>query len=244
MRAAARDGRVKVSVIVPTFNEAPRIEAFLRRFDHQTLPRGDFELIVVDGGSDDGTRDIAARFADAVTLQTSPGIGGARNDGAGVARAPIVATTDADCVVPRDWLERIAKHFEDPSVVAVCGPDGPIERTWKARIVFLFLRAVIRAAAARGLYTTGGTNSAFRTKTFREIGGYRPLPHSDDVEIAMRLRAKGRIVYDPRLDVRLSTRRMERDGYLRTLFTWLRGDLKVLTGQSLEDRPYARQRYD
>ncbi len=235
---------MKISLVVPAFNEAPRIERFLRQFDRQTLPRPEFEVIVVDGGSDDGTWDIAARLADLVVLQSGEGIGGARNDGVAVARAPIVATTDADCVVPRDWLERIARHFMDPTVVAVCGPDGPIERTWKARSVFLFLRAVIRFGAAIGLYTTGGTNSAFRRETFLEIGGYHTLPHSDDVEIAMRLRAKGRIVFDAGLDVKLSTRRMDRDGYLRTLFTWLRGDLKVLTGRPLEAGPYARQRYD
>ena len=234
---------VRVSVVVPTFNEAAQIEPFLRQFDRQTLPRRDFEVIVVDGGSDDGTRDIALRFADAVIAQSSKGVGGARNDGVAIARAPIVATTDADCVVPPDWLERIARHFEDPTVVAVCGPDGPIERTWKARAVFLFLRGVIRLAASVGLYTTGGTNSAFRRETFQDIGGYRSLPHSDDVDLGFRLRARGGIVYDPRLDVRLSARRLERDGYLRTLFTWLRGDLKVLMGQPLADRPYGRQRY-
>ncbi len=244
MSLLACPGGVRVSVVVPTFNEARRIEAFLRQFAGQTLPRREFELVIVDGGSEDDTSEIARRYADTVIRQRGRGIGGARNDGAAVARAPIIATTDADCLVPRDWLERIARHFDDPEVVAVCGPDGPIERTWRARIAFLFLRGVIRAGAALGLYTTGGTNSAFRREVFLGIGGYRPLPHSDDVEIARRLRARGRIVFDPALDVRLSTRRLERDGYLRTMFTWLRGDLKVLTGQSLEDRPYARQRYD
>jgi glycosyltransferase involved in cell wall biosynthesis len=235
---------VKLSVVVPVFNEGPRIERFLRQFDDQTLPRPQFEVIVVDGGSDDGTQDIAARFADRVVTQSSEGIGGARNDGVAVARAPIVATTDADCVVPRDWLERMARPFADPSVVAVCGPDGPIERTLKARAVYAFLRAVVGLGAAVGLYTTGGANSGFRRETFLGLGGYRSLPHSDDVEIAKRLKQRGRIVYDPRLAVKVSMRRMARDGYLRTLFTWLRGDLKVLTGQPLEARPYARQRYD
>lgn len=229
---------------MPVFNEAPRIERFLRQFDEQSLPRGEFEVIVVDGGSDDGTQDVASRIADRVIAQTSEGIGGARNDGISISRAPIVATTDADCVVSRDWLERIVHHLADPSVVAVCGPDGPIERTLKARAVYVFLRAVVGFGAALGLYTTGGANSGFRRAAFLDVGGYRSLPHSDDVEIAMRLKRRGRIVYDPQLAVRVSTRRMARDGYLRTLFTWLRGDVKVLTGQPLEARPYARRRYD
>ncbi len=233
----------RLSVVVPTYNEAAGIEAFLTQFDAQTLPRDAFEVIVVDGDSTDGTPEIAARRADRVIRQVSKGVGGARNDGVRVAEAPVVATTDADVLLPSDWLARILAHFDHPDVVAVCGPDGPIEQDWKARLTFLFLRNLIRIFARLGIYTTGGGNSAFRRDVFLRIGGYRSLPHSDDVEIAFRLKREGRIVYDPRLFVRLSTRRMEKNGYGNTLLTWLRGDLKVLFGGEIEDVPYARQRY-
>ncbi|MGQ0797402.1 MAG: glycosyltransferase [Methanobacteriota archaeon] len=234
---------MRVSVVVPTYREAAGIEAFLRQFDGQTLPRGEFEVIVVDGGSEDGTWEIASRLADRVILQTSPGIGGARNDGVAIARAAIVATTDADCRVPGDWLQRIERAFDDPDVVAVCGPDGPIERTWKARAVFFVVRHLIRLASLVGVHGTGGTNSAFRREAFLALGGYRALPHSDDVDLGFRLRRLGRIVYDPRLFVRLSVRRLEKLGYVRTLLVWLRGDLKALAGLPIEPVDYARQRY-
>lgn len=234
---------MKVSVVVPTFHEEAGLEAFLRQFDAQTLPRSEFEIIVVDGGSEDRTREIAAPHADRVLVQTSSGIGGARNDGVAVAGAPIVATTDADCRVPRDWLERIVRHFADPGVVAVCGPDGPIERIWKARAVFFFVRYLIRLPALLGIYGTGGTNSAFRKDAFLAIGGYRGLPHSDDVDLGFRLRRLGRIVYDPNLFVRLSVRRLEKQGYGRTLFLWLRGNLKAIAGLPIEAAEYARQKY-
>lgn len=234
---------MKVSVVVPTYHEESRIESFLRQFERQTLPRSEFEIIVVDGGSTDRTREIAARHADQVVLQTSHGIGGARNDGVAVAHAEIIATTDSDCLVPDDWLARIVQHFEDPRVVAVCGPDGPLERSLKARGIFLVVRAVIRLAALLGLFATGGTNSAFRKKAFLAVGGYRSLPHSDDIDLGARIRSQGRIVYDPALYVRLSVRRLEKQGYMRTLLLWLRGDLKVLTGQPIEAADYARQKY-
>jgi cellulose synthase/poly-beta-1,6-N-acetylglucosamine synthase-like glycosyltransferase len=228
---------------VPTYNEARGIEAFLRQFDEQTLPRSEFEVIVVDGGSSDGTGEIAARHADRVIRQTSPGIGGARNDGTAIARADLVATTDADCRVPRDWLERLVGDFRDPGVVAVCGPDGPLDGGLKARLVFFFVRGFIRAAALAGLYGTGGTNSAFRRSALEAIGGYRNLPHSDDVDVGFRIRGKGRIVYDPALFVGLSVRRLENDGYLRTLLTWVRGDLRLLAGKPLAPAGYARREY-
>lgn len=234
---------MRVSVVVPTFHEEAGIEAFLRQFERQTLPRSEFEVIVVDGGSEDRTREIATRYADRVILQTSGGIGGARNDGVAVARADIVATTDADCHVPESWLERIARHFEDPTVVAVVGPDGPIEAGRKARFLFFLIRGIIRLAAMAGVYTTGGGNSGFRKDAFRAVGGYRPLPHSDDVDLGLRIRGRGRIVYDPALFVRFSVRRLERHGYGRTLLTWLRGDVKLLAGKPLKGGAYARQKY-
>lgn len=197
----------------------------------------------MDGDSKDGTREIAARHADRVILQTSRGIGGARNDGVREARADLIATTDGDCRVPSDWLERIVRDFEDPGVVAVCGPDGPFDGGLKARVIYFFVRSLIRTAALLGVYGTGGTNSAFRKYTFLEIGGYRPLPHSDDIDLGVRLHAKGRIVYDPNLYVGLSVRRLEKNGYMRTLLLWLRGDLKVFAGEPIEGTGYDRQEY-
>ena len=234
---------MKVSVVVPTFREEKGIEAFLRQFERQTLPRAEFEIVVVDGDSPDRTREIAARLADRVIIQTSPGIGGARNDGVAVAQADLIATTDADCTIPPEWLERIAADFEDPEVVALCGPDGPSDGGWKARLIYAFVTGIIFAAALVGLYGTGGTNSAFRKAAFLRVGGYRNLPHSDDVDLGVRIRAVGRVRYDPRMRVGLSVRRLERDGYFRTLFTWLRGDLKVLAGLPIESKEYARKEY-
>ncbi len=234
---------MKISVIVPTYNEAKGIGGFLRQFERQTLLRSEYEIIVVDGDSTDGTREIAARYADRVIVQTSKGIGGARNDGVRSARADLIATTDADCRLPRDWLANLVEDFQDPRVVAVCGPDGPFDGGLKARFIYTWVRALIRLAALAGLYGTGGTNSAFRKDAFLAIGGYRSLPHSDDVDVGVRIKAKGRIVYDPRLFVELSVRRLEKNGYMRTLLLWLRGDLKVLAGEDLEATEYARQEY-
>lgn len=234
---------MKISVVVPTYQEAAGIERFLRQFERETLPRDAFEIIVVDGGSTDGTRDAASKIADRVIVQTTPGIGGARNDGVAIARADLIATTDADCRIPPDWLERIVRDFADPDVVAVCGPDGPFDGGLKARFLYFFVRGIIRLAALAGLCGTGGTNSAFRKTAFLAVGGYRSLAHSDDVDLGVRIRAKGRVVYDPELYVEISVRRLEKDGYLRTMLLWLQGDLKVLAGKPIEDRAYGHREY-
>ena len=233
----------RISVIVPTYNEDEGLEEFLKQFERQTLPRTDFELIVVDGDSADRTREIAGVYADRVIIQQSEGVGGARNDGFRAAEAPIVATTDADVRLPETWLERILEDFEDPDVVAVCGPDGPIEHDSKSKLVFLVLRNIIYVGSKMGIYCTGGGNSAFRKEAVLSIGGYKPLPHSDDVEIAFRIKDLGKIVYDKDLFVRVSTRRMEKDGYLPTLLTWLKGDLLLFLGKPIPEKSYAKKDY-
>lgn len=234
----------RISVVVPTYEEERSIQAFLKQFENQTIPRSEFEIIIVDGDSEDRTREIAGDYADKVIIQERKGIGGARNDGVDIAGAPFIATTDADIRLPDRWLEIMLSHFEkDEKVVAVVGPDGPIEKTWKSRLVYFFLRNVIYLATFFGMYTTGGTNSGFRRSAFLEVGGYKSLPHSDDVEIGFRLMKVGKIVYDKELFVELSVRRMEKNGYVNTLLTWLKGDLRILFGLDIGGKGYAKQKY-
>jgi glycosyltransferase involved in cell wall biosynthesis len=234
----------RISVVVPTYEEERSIEAFLKQFENQTIPRSEFEIIIVDGDSEDRTREIAGDYADKVIIQERKGIGGARNDGVDIAGAPFIATTDADIRLPDRWLEIMLSHFEkDDKVVAVVGPDGPIEKTWKSRLVYFFLRNVIYLATFFGMYTTGGTNSGFRRFAFLEVGGYKSLPHSDDVEIGFRLMKVGKIVYDKELFVELSVRRMEKNGYVNTLLTWLKGDLRIMFGLDIGGKGYAKQKY-
>jgi len=67
-----------ISVVIPTYNEEKNIERCLRALEEQTIPREDFEIIVVDGQSSDRTIEIAQRYADRVIQQVSEGVGGAR----------------------------------------------------------------------------------------------------------------------------------------------------------------------
>ncbi|TRO51544.1 glycosyltransferase family 2 protein, partial [Candidatus Bathyarchaeota archaeon] len=100
-----------ISIVVPTYNEEKNIERCLRAIVNQTIPRDQMEIIVVDGNSKDRTREIASQYADIVMIQTSEGVGGARNDGFRAAKYDIVATTDADCEPSEKWVESILNRF-------------------------------------------------------------------------------------------------------------------------------------
>lgn len=234
---------IKVSVIIPTYNEERNIVKFMKNLTNQTVPRADYEVIIVDGQSKDRTVELARKYADKVIQQKSDGIGGARNDGVRIAKSPIIATTDADCEVPADWVEKIISDMESGDYVAVCGSDGPIENNIKARIVFFFIKNFIHFASLFNVYCLGGTNSAFRKKEFMKIGGYRNLSYSDDADLGFRLKQIGKIKYDRSLYVGLSVRRMENQGYRKTLLTWINGDIRLLLGIDIPKKNYRKFDY-
>jgi len=230
----------RISVVIPTYNEEKNIGRLLFKLNHQTILREDYEIIIVDGASTDRTREIAEEMGAKFIIQKRNGIGGARNDGFLIAKADFIATTDADCVVPNQWLEIFLADFQDPQVVAVTGPDGPIEKNWKSNLTYCIFRILSQGSALFNLYGTVGANSAFRKSAFLKCGGYKSLPHNDDVEIAFRIKKLGKIIYDLRTFVNLSVRRLERKGYLNVIMKWLKADLYILLGKEIK----AKERYN
>jgi len=211
-----------ISVIIPTFNEEENIAQCLVSLSHQTLPRSEYEVIVVDGGSKDATCEIAKKYADSVFLQTSKKVGGARNDGVNVAKGEIIATTDADCILPPEWLERIALDFRKPGVVQVYGPVYPIEEGFSNQFSLFLANSFSRLGYySRTFYYTLGCNTAFRKETFVKAGMYRCIDAGDDLEIAMRLKDFGNIYFDNRLKVGFSMRRYQKFGTFQSLYEWM-----------------------
>jgi len=233
---------MKVSVIVPAYNEAENIGRCLASLSHQTIPRSEYELIVVDGGSSDATVAEAEPLCDLVFVQESERVGGARNDGVARAIGPIVATTDADCIVPPDWLEVILAGFNRyPDAVQLYGPVDPIERTFKNRVSLTLANTFARAGYyTRTFYYTLGCNTAFRKDAFIRAGMYRCVDAGDDLEIARRMARYGRVVFENRMRVGFSMRRYEKFGTLKSLYEWV---AIVARGGSSEKYQYTRRDY-
>lgn len=232
---------VEISVIVPTYNEEKIIARTLTYLSRQTIPRSKYEIIVVDGGSRDRTVEIASRYADLVIPQTGKGVGGARNDGARVARGRILVHTDADVVPEPEWLERIRSGFTE-GVVAVCGPDEPFENKFRYRMLYFFINLFSDVTYRMGIVGTRGTNTAVLRDKFFEAGGYTDYPLCDDVELGFRLKRLGRVVYTRRTMVRASARRFEKYGIMRVLNGWIAGDLMLIRGKRTSGK-YHRESY-
>jgi glycosyltransferase involved in cell wall biosynthesis len=178
-----------ISVIVPAYNEETSITTCLRSLCNQTLERDEYEIIVVDGNSSDRTRELAKQYADQVFIQTSKKVGGARNDGVMRAKGEIVATTDADCIIPPDWLEIIKKDFGNKNCVQLYGTVYPIENGIKNRLSLISANTLSYLGYhSRLFYYTLGCNTAFDKKSFIKAGMYRCIDAGDDVEIALRMK--------------------------------------------------------
>ena len=220
-----------VSVVVCSHNGATTLPATLASLRHQSLLAERYEVIVVDDGSHDGTGDIA-RGAGAGVLRLSPnrGLAGARNAGVSVSRGEIVAFTDDNCEVDRDWLVALLRDFEDPDVDSVGGrvmpggPDGFALRYLTARNPLGaqlmgsrgpgarlrdYLRATVHGEpalrAGDPLFLAVGANMAFRRKRIRQWRGFdeaSALGGDEDLYRRAHLNPGGaRIVYEPAASV-------------------------------------------
>ena len=113
-----------VSVVVCAYNAERTMEDCLTSLEK--LNYSDYEVIVVNDGSTDRTREIAERFPYARLInQENKGLSAARNVGVAAATGEIVAFTDSDCVADPDWLFYLVAKFLSSDLSAVGGPNFP-----------------------------------------------------------------------------------------------------------------------
>jgi glycosyltransferase involved in cell wall biosynthesis len=121
---------VKASVIVPTRDRADVLDACLASIAAQSLPREDFEVVVIDNGSTDHTAAVVARHASRLALQSrsepEPGLHVGRHAGLRLARSDILVFADDDIVAEPTWLAAVVDAFADPAVALVGGNDRPL----------------------------------------------------------------------------------------------------------------------
>jgi cellulose synthase/poly-beta-1,6-N-acetylglucosamine synthase-like glycosyltransferase len=176
-----------------------------------------------------------------VFTQKSKKVGGARNDGFMAAQGDIIATTDADCILPPTWIETIRKNFKDKRVVVLYGPVYPIEVGIGNKLSILLANTFSRIGYySRTFYYTLGCNTAFRKDAFIKAGMYRCFDAGDDLEIALRMKDQGKVAFDRRLKVGFSMRRYEQFGTLKSLYEWF---YIVTHGGDTQKYSYTQKKY-
>jgi glycosyltransferase involved in cell wall biosynthesis len=196
-----------ISVIVPALNEESGIEACLRSISKQK-PSEDYEVIVVEGGSHDRTAFIAKEYADNVVLQKSPGIGGARRDGAEAAVGGKLAFTDADTIASDSWLEAVSSNLERYD--ASTGPVFYLDQDLRSEIIQRW-RSLYRIFYLSNFYYIIGSNMAVRAEIYQKVGGHSNISLLDDYDLSLKLsRNRAKVRYDHSQVVHTSSRRAEK----------------------------------
>jgi rSAM/selenodomain-associated transferase 2 len=189
---------VKVSVIMPVLDEEKVLPAALARLTGAAF----HELLVVDGGSSDGSCALVGATPRARLLVAPRGRASQLNAGAAAATGDVLLFLHADVALPPDALAHIRAALADPRAIA-----GAF-RTWHVSddgrpAAWLHL-ADLRSRYTRLPY---GDQAVFvRRAAFEQVGGYPLQPLMEDLELARRLRSVGRIARVP-ARVRVSGRR-------------------------------------
>ena len=206
---AEAGGALTVSVIVPVHNGAASLARCLAALVASDYPH--YECIVVDDGSTDDSRAIAARYPVAVvTLAGGPfGPAYARNRASEIARGDILFFVDADVIVSPEAIDQVAQVFRrHPDVDAVFGSydENPESREFVSQYKNLFHHFVHQGSSEEGSTFWSGCG-AIRREVFLKMGGFDEKRYShpsiEDIDLGCRMRAAGhRILLDKQIQVK------------------------------------------
>lgn len=205
---------MKFSIIVPTFNRKGSLKKCLESLLSQDYPVFEYEIIVIDDGSKDGTQDFLKTYRDGRIRAFFNNHGGpakARNFGAKNSYGIYLAFTDDDCLVSSSWLKELETGFSRWSQAGAVGgyleaPDEVLKSKITAKLEAFETREIYKAGDKEYLggfeSPAGGTNNiAYRKVVFDELGGFDenfPEAAGEDADLKFRaVKAGYKIGYLP-----------------------------------------------
>lgn len=206
---------MKISVVIPVFNEEKYLGKCLESL--MNLEEKAFEIIVVNNNSTDKSEKIAATFPVTILNQPQKGIIPTRNAGFDAACGDIIARCDADTIIPKDWISRIRKTFENTSIDGLTGSaffyDTTIlnKSTLWHDISFFYASKLFL-----GHHVLYGPNMAITKKIWEKVKLEACTDEKkihEDVDLAMHICKYGTVKFDNTLAVSTSSRRLRTQPY-------------------------------
>ncbi len=230
----------RISVIVPFFNNERHISACIEALLAQEIYNEKFEIIMVNNRSTDRSASIVAQYRGLTVLEEStPGAYAARNTAIRHVKSPILAFTDADCIVGHGWLRTILEGLQDPTVAILVGHCRyPRDASLTLRLLGAYenLKAEYIIERCEPAYHFAyANNMAVRTSVFREFGLFQEWKRAGDTELVHRLasvRPDLRIVFRKSMRISHLEFRRARDR-ARRLSLYTRTNAKISSFQEL-----------
>lgn len=213
-----------ISVVIPAFNEERYLPICLGSIISQNYPKNDFEIIVVDNNSTDKTAEIANSFGARVIREERQGNTFAVSTGMKNAKNEIIAMTDADTVASNDWLLEIDKIFQDGKIAAATGTADIATKSKLFNMASEFFYEVfLKFNYLLGRPHITGFNLVVRRSAYQAVGGIdERFTMSPDVDLGLRIKKVGKVVFSKKLKVVTSIRRWSQNPF-KTFKTYIIG---------------------
>ena len=189
-------------MVIPTYNSAFHLGNCLNSLFKQNYPLSKYEVIVVDDNSNDNTPKVLERCLkkypnlQVIRNNENKGSNYSRNLGVKKGKGKVVVFTDSDCILPPDWLHKIAKKFENEKAVCVQGTQECKGKWGK----FMYEREeAIRFFKKRRALDT--KNLAIRRDLILQYKFDQKIRDCGDYELGQRLSKDIEILYDPNISV-------------------------------------------
>ncbi|MEY8579066.1 glycosyltransferase family A protein [Corynebacteriaceae bacterium 6-324] len=187
-----------ISVVIPCRNDGALLERTLKSLSLQTLAPD--EIIVVDNASTDKTQEVAKKYGARIIYESQPSVLRATAAGFDAARSDVILRTDADVIIPSDFIEQVHQvwNFADlasgKSVIGITGSARFELPGWKGDLISrIYLKAYQKAVGSTlGHVPLFGTNCSILTSWWQEVRSHLdlsdPFVH-DDIHISFAVRA-------------------------------------------------------
>jgi GT2 family glycosyltransferase len=205
---------LKYSIIVPVFNRPDEVDELLESLCSQTLK--DFEVVIVEDGSQKPCKDVCAKYADILDLhyyaKPNSGPGQSRNYGVERAQGEYALILDSDVVLPQGFIQAIVDELSREEAVAWGGPDAshpsftPIQKAISYSMTSFFTTGGIRGGKANNKaafqlkkldkFYPRSFNMGIRRDVYLQLGGFSKMRFGEDIDFSYRIVEAG---YQPRL---------------------------------------------
>lgn len=217
---------MKFSICIPTLNEEKYIGGILGCLEKQTFK--DFEVVIVDGESQDKTKEEVLKFSNKFPLKflKSPkrGVSFQRNFAAKNAVNDYVIFFDADVMIENDFLEKINNHLEKQTIDILTTWNKPISDKPIDEFIYLFVNIFMLELIKKKNPGAVGVFICVKKSSFEKIGGFREnVNFAEDFDLAKRLHNSGftyALLRKPKVQV--SVRRFDKEGRINMIIKNLR----------------------
>ncbi|MCC7549945.1 MAG: glycosyltransferase [Methanobacterium sp.] len=228
---------MKLSIIIPTFNEEKYLPALLESIKRQDFD--DYEVIVADAGSQDRTREIAQEWGCKVVDGGMPAVG--RNHGTEKARGDYLLFLDSDVILTRDYLESCVYEFQERELGIAITQITPLSDTFLDKVTHDFANFFMKRVENIKPHGAGCYGIITTKKLHKEVGGFdEDLDFGEDTDYIERIGAisQFRVLRTPKLLV--STRRVQEEGLRNVAFKYAKSTFYQFRGRQItaEDLDY------